>query len=140
MSWGTSYITEHYFSKETYNALYEVEQAIEEEGSLLKQLENQLTSLAVMTEPSKIIPTEEECDYSVVIPQMVNNILYEYQHTCIHKALLEHLKEEWDDCHVKVNRNGKEKLVGKYPPDKFNPPYLFGDFVETDKQFDEQDD
>lgn len=137
MGWGTSYITEHYFSKETYNHLYEVEQAIEEDSSILKNIEQQLTSLAIMTEPSKIIPQEEGCDYLTVIPTMVLELLDEYKHTHWHKTLLEQLKGEWDDCHIELTKNEKKKLVGKYPPDEIKVPYLYGDFVETDNQEEE---
>lgn len=131
MSWGTEYIHNHYFSRETFDTLQKVEDAIEDDEEYLKQIEQQLISLALMTEPSKIIQLEDCTSYLTTIPNMVSEYLKEYRSTYFHKTLLMSLKSEWNDCHTKIQIEGKEENVAKCPPKGFNPPYLCGDFIKT---------
>ena len=132
MSFGTYFTTEHYFNRENYASILDVENAIDEDTDLIENIEQQLLSLAVMTEPSKIIPQEEGTDYLTSIPNKVKYLLDTYKSTVIHRSLLYKLKEEWDNCHTEIEVNGKKRTVAKYPPET-GTEYLCGDYIETDK-------
>lgn len=130
MSFYTVLNADIVFYKETYATLDDVEEAIEEEESIIKSAEKELLSLAVMTEPNKILCLEDGVELLAEIGNRVNMNIETIKESETKLYKLNKLKREWDECHVE--KNGK--IVAKNPPKNYNPPYLCGDYIEGDRE------
>lgn len=135
MGWYTILNTDIVFCKETYATLEDVEDAIEEEESLVKSAERELLGLAVMTEPNKMLCLEDGVELFAEIENRVNMNIETIKESEIRLYKLNKLKSEWNDCHVE--KNGK--IVAKNPPEDYNPPYLCGDYIKGDRDEEEEE-
>ena len=133
MSSYTYHVTENVFPSVTFNNEYQVEEAIEEEERIAKENRDYLLTLVTMTEPNKMFDPENGPIINQLITEF-NNALSDYVSSSIMLADLRKLLNEWDECHTTIkDENGKDIVVAKAPPKDFNPPYLSGDYVKTDR-------
>ncbi len=130
MSWETRLFTNISYNRKTYNSIYEVDADIEACDRMIKYCKDQLLTLAVCTEPKKMI--DSDTDVLTWISTTVNNILEDLEEEYVTKFKLEILKSSWNECH---NVDG----LAISPPDNihWNTSFLDGDFVKTDKPTDE---
>lgn len=124
MGWGTNFYLCHYFSRKTYNRKSEVLDDLKEAEKCKLAVENELTQLAFITEPSKFV--EEE--YSVIeyLNNRLQELFEEYFQAVTDIVWLSELVESWDNCH------DIEGLAIPNPDSyAYEKNYLDGDFVRT---------
>ena len=136
MGWGIYLYPEIYYSKVDFKCKEDVEDAIISTKKVISHLENKLSSLALMTEPNKMMSKEDiENGISPLdwISYEIKDILtgdneatlkdYYYE---LYK--LEMLRDYWDAAH---NKEGKAiappKGSFKYPREA----YMCGDFIDS---------
>ena len=132
MGWGTSLIREDYFSKQTFRTIDDIESEINDATRENTLAINTLNRLATMTEPQKFInPEKYDCaDVYTAIESMVSEAIETLQENAVYLYRLQAFKNDWDDCHT-TNKDGR--IVAKEPPPGFEPPYMYGDFIEGDR-------
>lgn len=130
MGWETSLLTHIRFHKQTYNSLYEVENAYEEADKMVKYMESKLQNLAMMTEPKKFC--DEEDDPMSFIQCECSNCLEELEIALIDRYKLGLLIDSWKKCH------NEEGLAIPDPEGiDWEDSFLEGDFVKTTKNKDD---
>lgn len=126
MGWETNLVCSINFHKETYDSLYKVENDIEETEEELKDAENELRSLVIITEPAKMFTIEDgnpidelrmRCESCLITIEDCHNRLFK----------LRLLKSNWDKCHY--FKDGYQYAIK--PPSDINEAYLSGDFIKT---------
>lgn len=124
MSQSTRLYTVISYLDKNYNSKAEVENDLENVRKQITDLKQNITLLAMMTEPNKFVPNGwQPMDY---ITYNVNGILENLQELYINEWKLELLLELWDECHTQDG-------LGKYPPEAAQHTYIDGSFVFTDK-------
>lgn len=94
MGWQTDVLTQIVFNKETYNSVYEVENSIDEENTLITNLKEDLLALAV-SRPSDWLINNEDMDLSSLKNDTKGKL--ELLEECIIKVYeLECLKKNFD--------------------------------------------
>lgn len=121
MGFGTYLYTDIYFSRETYNSKYEVEQALEETRERLRYAKERLTKLAFMTEPNKFCVNEESPD--TYLDNELRYAFEEFEEAVIDDYKLTLLLDNWDETH-----NSEGKAIR--PSDEDRKPFICGDFIE----------
>lgn len=136
MGWGTSHIKEVYFSKQTFDNIDRLDEAIEESRAAINAAKETLCRLATMTEPQKFLkPEEYGCsDIYSTIEYLYKESIETLETELPYLANLESLKDDWDDVHT--IKDGK--VVAKNPPSEFRPPYMYGDFIPGDNDDEEE--
>lgn len=136
MGWGTSHIKEVYFSKQTFDNIDRLDEAIEESRTAIDAAKETLCRLATMTEPQKFLnPEEYGCsDIYSTIEHLYKESIETLEAELPYLANLESLKDDWDDVHT--IKDGK--TVAKNPPSEINVPYMYGDYIPGDR--DEEED
>lgn len=133
MSVYTIHVTENMFSSATFDSKCQLEDAIEEEERIIKNNRDYLLALVTATEPNKMFDPKNGPIINQLLEEF-NNTLSDYVSSSILLSELRKLLNEWDECHTVVkDENGKDVVVAKAPPKGFNPPYLSGDYVRTDR-------
>ena len=132
MSWETSYIHEHCFSRKDLSSLEAVKEEIDELEILRKQYQDNILGLVVMTEPNKFFDTTE-VDLITVLTNKTNEYLKELIGISIELSILKDMERNWESIHEQVSINEKEYLVAKEVPNPDIYPFAFirGDYVET---------
>lgn len=127
MSWSTDLFCEISFNRDTFNSKYEVERAIEEVDNSIKDSKQNLSELALITDPSVLFNRDESPYYT--IKKMVKELLEDLQEDIVRRYKLSILLDNWERCHE------KETGLAIYPPDNINwdTAYLCGDFVRSTK-------
>lgn len=132
MGWGTYFTMTHYFNRETYTHLGQVETALQESKKRMQEVESELTALALMTEPKKFV--SEDSDPIYVLRQRVKELLEEYNQLSIDIYMLSELKEYWDECHKTIDGEvyGIEPNLSEGRNSWEGPKYYCsGDFIKT---------
>lgn len=118
MGWQTDVLTQIVFNKETYNSVYEVENSIDEENTLITNLKEDLLALAV-SRPSDWLINNEDMDLSSLKNDAKGKL--ELLEECIIKVYeLECLKKNFDlrdgdfIKNNKVRHNVKQWLIDNY--------------------------
>ena len=118
MGWQTDVLTQIVFNKETYNSVYEVENSIDEENTLITNLKEDLLALAV-SRPSDWLINNEDMDLSSLKNDAKGKL--ELLEECIIKVYeLECLKKNFDlrdGDFIKndnVRHNVKQWLIDNY--------------------------
>lgn len=135
MGWSTDLLCTISFSKETYNHKDEVESKISELDRCIESCKRTIRDMALMTEPSKFIDSNDNTDgspYYFVTSQVEEN-LEALEEFIIERYKLCLLLENWEKCH-------NEKGLAIYPPDNidWDSAYLSGDFVRSTKYPDDK--
>ena len=130
MGWSTELFCNISFNRKTYNSIYEVEKDIDECKSMIQLYIDKLRTLAVMTEPQKMLNCkdceENDIDPIDVINTEFNRIIEELDDYKFELFRLEYLRDNWEYCH------NKEGLAINPPKDiSWDTAYLDGDFVRT---------
>lgn len=128
MGWETRLVTTLYFNRQTYDALYKVENALEEIENSITFYENKLKSLVTITEPKKFC--EEDQDPLWWLQNETKEALEELEDLYVEQFKLQCLKENWEDCHTSDGdpiHPPKEFRNGKYD----ECSYIDGDFILT---------
>lgn len=134
MSWETTLFTSIRFNRKTYDSRYEVESDLDELNKCIKNAEQELTSLALITEPEKFFNKDEESDLMWTITQRVRDTLELLEEQYVERNDLTRLLDVWDDCH---NENG---LAIPCPDNvQWNSSFLEGDFIKTVNDEDSRD-
>lgn len=102
MGWGTYCNVELYFSKETYNDKYEVEQELEDVRNNMKRIEQQIAMLCAGN--AKDLLNCKDCenypmDAVDVLTTKLNELKEWYQESVVDKYRLELLLDNWDTRH-----------------------------------------
>lgn len=121
MGFGTHLYTHIYFSRETYNSKWAVEQTINDVRERLRCAKEKLTKLAFMTEPNKFCVNEESPD-----TYLNNELRYafkEFEEAVIDDYRLNLLLDNWDETH-----DSEGKAIR--PSDENRKPFVCGDFIE----------
>lgn len=133
MSSYTFHVTENVFSSVTFDNKYQLEEAIEEQERIEKESRDYLLALVTTTEPNKMFDPENGPIVNQLLEEF-NNTLSDYASSSIMLSELRKLLNEWDECHTTIkDKDGKDIVVAKAPPKDFNPPYLSGDYIRTDR-------
>ena len=118
MGWQTDVLTQIVFNKENYNSVYEVENSIDEENTLITNLKEDLLALAV-SRPSDWLINNEDMDLSSLKNDAKGKL--ELLEECIIKVYeLECLKKNFDlrdgdfINNKKVRHNIKQWLLDNY--------------------------
>ena len=118
MGWQTDVLTQIVFNKENYNSVYEVENSIDEENTLITNLKEDLLALAV-SRPSDWLINNEDMDLSSLKNDAKGKL--ELLEECIVKVYeLECLKKNFDlrdgdfINNKKVRHNIKQWLLDNY--------------------------
>ena len=118
MGWQTDVLTQIVFNKENYNSVYEVENSIDEEKTLITNLKEDLLALAV-SRPSDWLINNEDMDLSSLKNDAKGKL--ELLEECIIKVYeLECLKKNFDlrdgdfINNKKVRHNIKQWLIDNY--------------------------
>ena len=141
MGFGTTLYTDIYFSKETYNSKYEVEQEIEECKNTINSFKERIKNLSFITEPKKFI--DEETDPVSWISSSVDDCLEVIMEENEKLYKLEMLLERWDETHDEKDR----AIVRDISIKDYKPPYgephdiynyypvsiVTGDFIKTNR-------
>lgn len=126
MSWSTDLFCNIHFNRETFDQLYQVQNAISETKACIDQCKKELHSLAIMTEPAKFYNKDDyDSPYSFIEQTFQDNIdLLEEYIVKLDNLLL--LEDKWNKCH-------DEKGLAIPPPDNihWDSAFLDGDFVKT---------
>ena len=130
MGWSTELFCNISFNRETYNSLYEVEKDIDECKSMIQFYIDKLRTLAVMTEPQKVLNCKDSEGFDLnpidVINTEFDSIMEELDDYKFKLFKLEYLRDNWEYCH------NKEGLAINPPKDiSWDTAYLDGDFVRT---------
>lgn len=121
MSYATYLRTDIEFPRKTYDTLYEVMDAIEEEEKLVATARNELRKLAYITEPNKFVD-EDYPSAESWIDAKLNSWIDQLEQSSVELYKLYLLKDNWDDIEKR-----KDGFV--VPTD--TKTYLFGDFIPT---------
>ena len=133
MSFETGLYHYDWFPHQTYDNLYQVEEALEEEEGIKENIEKELVGLSLMTEPKKMLNIDEYTDPISTITEKTNSLLEQYKDTVIQIYKLNSLKREWNECHTKIkDPSGNEVEVAVHPPDGLKS-YMWGDYIRTTK-------
>ena len=128
MGLETRLTTTLYFNKQTYDALYKVENALEETNNMISYFENKLKNLVTITEPKKFC--EDDQDPLWWIQNEAKEALEELEELYINRFKLQCLKGDWKSCHTEDNEPihpPKELCNGEYG----ECSYIDGDFILT---------
>lgn len=127
MGWSTELFCNISFNRETFNSKEEVESKYDDLTELIHGCEQELRDLALITEPSKFMDSNETDSYFFVVNK-VKECLENLREYTIDRYKLYLLLYNWDNCH---NNEG----LAIYPPDDvdWNTAYLHGDFVRSTK-------
>ena len=106
MGWQTDVLTQIVFNKETYNSVYEVENSIDEENTLITNLKEDLLALAV-SRPSDWLINNEDMDLS-----SLKCIIKVYELECLKKNF--DLRDGDFIKNNKVRHNVKQWLIDNY--------------------------
>ena len=130
MGWQTDLFTSITYNRKTYNTLGEVESDYGDTCKMIKHFEEDLRSLALITEPKKFC--DEEQDPMWYLTGKVNEILEELEELYIEKFKLAILIESWNDCH------DNEGYAIPCPENiHFDTAFLEGDFIKTKENKDD---
>lgn len=130
MGWATYLWTDITYNRQTYNSKSEVYSSLDEENNMIKYLEQKLKDLAVMTEPKKFCP--EEDDPLAWVMNSVKETLEELEESYIERFKLDLLLENWDKCH-----NEEGYAIERPENVSWDASYLEGDFIEHGKEEEE---
>lgn len=102
MGWGTYCNAELYFSKETYNDKYEVEEELKDVRNNMKRIEQQIAMLCAGN--AKDLLNCKDCenypmDAVDVLATKLNELKEWYQESVVDEYRLELLLENWDTRH-----------------------------------------
>lgn len=134
MGWATYLTTDIKFNRQTYNSLYEVEEAIDEVREQIKFVKENLLMIAATTDMKSLCENDEDPIYAT--RSRVNDLLESYEEATIDLYKLELLKEAWADSHEpstglaidrKVILDGEE--TGHY--NYLKHPLVSGDFIKS---------
>ena len=132
MGWSTELFCNISFNRKTYNSIYEVEKDIDECKSMIQLYIDKLRTLAVMTEPQKMINCKD-CEGNPIDPidlinTEFNRIVEEMDDYKYDLFKLEYLRDNWKYCH-------NDKGLAIDPPEniQWDTAFLDGDFVKTVK-------
>lgn len=124
MGWSTELFTNITYNRKSYNHLSEVESDYENVCDMIKHCEEDLRSLALITEPKKFC--DEEQDPMWYLTYKVNENLKELEELYIEKFKLGILIDEWKNCH------DEEGYAVPHPENiHWNTAFLDGDFIRT---------
>lgn len=130
MGYETDLIAPIVFSRKTYECFGQVDSDMQEAERLISYAKSKLRSLAVMTEPRKMIADEDGSgDYLTLTLLAVNDAMETLEEAVIEKYKLSLLAEHWDKCHTPTGA----PIV---PPEKdwHERAYLWGDFLTRDDE------
>ncbi|MCH5167828.1 MAG: hypothetical protein J1F35_08115 [Erysipelotrichales bacterium] len=123
MSTYTNALIHVWFSNETFDKKYKVEDFIRERNEDIESAKEIIQRLVWMTEPKKFCDDDESPEYYVS-----NNLKYaleELEKNCIDKYLAEKILEGWDYTH---NENGE--AIGEKDQDMDEMQRISGDFIK----------
>lgn len=131
MGWGITLYPQIYYSKVNFQSKLDVEDKIEDIKKSIRVLEARLLALVMTTEPSKMMPAEENCSPSEWLIDEYRNIIdgddslkrYYYE---LYK--LELLRNSWDSAH---NKDGLAICPPKETFRDCDSAYLDGDYIES---------
>ena len=98
MSFGTYANAEIYFSRETYNSLYKVDESIEECDADIHTMESLITAWA-FGKPTDFIASGTNVETAEGLLARIKQVLEDYRETVIDRYKLELLKENWETRH-----------------------------------------
>lgn len=98
MGWCTEISNVIHFNRETYNSQYDVQDAIEEEESIIKNSREELLMYAMAHPTDLIIKDCEGRDFDVVgsVKNQVANSLEAYEDSLINRYKLQTLLDHWE--------------------------------------------
>lgn len=131
MAWYTDLFCKITFNGKSYNDLYDVEDELDTTDKIIKNVENELFGLVMMTEPSKMLSKtieDDECDAIDALQTRFDRCIESLEEYYADKNQLEILKENWNNCH-------NEQGLAIAPPDEmgWDDCYMDGDFIKTSK-------
>lgn len=126
MSWSSELFCNISFNRQTYNSKYEVESAIEDLKVYIRNAENKIRNLVMITEPNKYTPEDyDPITYLTGEFEEALELIKEYE---IDLYKLNLLLDNWDTCH---DENG---LAINHPDNiSWNSAFLDGDFIKSEK-------
>lgn len=124
MGWSTELFTNITFNRKSYNTLYEVENDYETVCDMIKHFEEDIRSLALITEPKKFCSEEE--DPMWYLTNKVNENLEELQDLYIEKFKLGVLIDVWKNCH-----DEEGYAIPKPENINWDSSFIEGDFIKT---------
>lgn len=133
MSWSTELYTSISFNRKTYDALYVIEDDIEEYENLIRLAEKELTELAFITEPQKFC--DEEQSPENYVRQKLENALEILEENLPLLSDLQRLRDAWD----KATYMESGKVCFKKRPDDFHwdDAFIEGDYINSNYNDDE---
>lgn len=110
MGWGTYCNAELYFSRETFNSKYEVEEELKDVRNNMKRIEQQIAMLCAGN--AKDLLNCKDCenypmDAVDVLTTKLNELKEWYQESVVDEYRLELLLENWDTRHGDYIENDK---------------------------------
>ena len=131
MSWETALFCGIHFSRKTYENSFQVESDLSEERAIVEAAKQRLYELAVMTEPSKLLPDDEQSgDYLGIIHDEVRRQLEQIEESTIEVAKLELLLENWDACHGE----GGKPITPPKGVSVYKSAYIYGDYIGGEEE------
>ena len=126
MGWQTDLFCNITFNRMTYNSISEVDDRIAELTLYIKNLEETLRDLALMTEPGKLLSLEDGESALYHLQRMVKESLEDLEEYYIERWKLEILRENWNQCH-------NDEGLAINPPENIDwrTAYLDGDFIKS---------
>ena len=126
MSWSTDLFCPIEFNRKSYRHISEVENDLDDVRRLIKATERRIHDLAIMTEPQKMFPAEEE-DVLAAVSLEVDRQLEELHEYIVDAWKLETLIEYWPKCHTVDGRPiAPPEAVG------WDDAYISGDYLDGD--------
>lgn len=101
MGWSTDLLCGISFNRKAYTNKFLVESDLEEEEQMMRNCEQRLRDLAIMTEPRKMLPADEDgpTDFLLQIGNEVKEQLEQLHENIVNAYKLRLLLDYWDDCH-----------------------------------------
>ena len=143
MSSGTTFIHSHYFSGETYDNLWKVQEELEDLEKEKRVLEDSIISYVLITEPKKFISDNqlEECDdIADLITTKVREWLEELRSVNIKISTLKDMVNNWSNMHETIIIKDRKYEVAKQLSVPYDYTGIDGDYIYTAKELREKED
>lgn len=143
MSSGTTFIHSHYFSGETYDNLWKVQEELEDLEKEKRVLEDSIISYVLITEPKKFISDNqlEECDdIADLITTKVREWLEELRSVNIKISTLKDMENNWSNMHETIIIKDRKYEVAKQLSVPYDYTGIDGDYIYTAKELREKED
>ena len=128
MGQGCTLRTNIYFRDKMYKNKYQLDEDIELQERIIKNAENELMQLIVMTEPAKFW-RESEADIGetpwIWMQNQAMDAIEAIKEAQMELAKLYRLQDEWDECHT------KDGIAIDSPKTDTNKSYFWGDFLDS---------